>query len=274
MNNISYINEKWLEELLVHPITKTRLNVQNLKKHNNIFDATVFLPNTFGWKEWKTGQKKFESWLLNGEYKCDHEKNFVKEKKEISKVYKNFNLSGTILDVGGSVGTLREFINPGSRFVSIDPHSNPLSTLSKEKIKVYKCLKEPLNFIRACAEFLPIKTESIDIVHMRSMLDHVQVPDLAIIEAFRVLKISGKLIIGIYLPKGKKDRLSTSFVLKEFIRHILSLFRFDKYKDYHTWHPSYQSLKKLIIDNGFRIDKEIWQSEWNDKVVYIQAKKK
>ena len=62
--------------------------------------------------------------------------------------------------------------------------------------------------------------------------------------------------------------------MKEFIRHILSLFRFDKYKDYHTWHPSYQSLKKLIIDNGFRIDKEIWQSEWNDKVVYIQAKKK
>ena len=39
---------------------------------------------------------------------------------------------------------------------------------------------------------------SVDTVHMRSMLDHVQVPDLAILEAHRVLKKNGQLtqIIG------------------------------------------------------------------------------
>ena len=48
--------------------------------------------------------------------------------------------------------------------------------------------KNKFNFIVAFAEFLPIKNSVFDFVHMRSMLDHVQVPDLVILEAHRVLK--------------------------------------------------------------------------------------
>jgi len=49
----------------------------------------------------------------------------------------------------------------------------------------YPCLDQHLNFIAACAEFLPLQSNSFDWVHMRSMLDHVQSPDLALMEAHR-----------------------------------------------------------------------------------------
>lgn len=58
---------------------------------------------------------------------------------------------------------------------------------------MYNCLNAPLNFIGATAEFQPFVSGAFDWVHMRSMLDHVQVVDLALIEANRVLKADGKI---------------------------------------------------------------------------------
>ena len=43
--------------------------------------------------------------------------------------------------------------------------------------------------------------------------------------------------------------------------------------DYHTWHPTYDGLNKLVMENGFKIKKEIWQPGWNNKVIYILAEK-
>jgi ubiquinone/menaquinone biosynthesis C-methylase UbiE len=266
-----YVIEDWLQKILVNPITKKKENRQLDK--SQIFNASIYLKNTYGWSEWEKGQNKFETWLSKGEYKSESKTNFIKEKKEISKLYKNFDLSGIIVDLGGSVGTLREFISSNSKFVSIDPHQDPLSTLTAEKIATYKCLKEPLNYIQACAEFLPLDSNSVDLVHMRSMLDHVQVPDLVLIEARRVLKKNGKIIIGIYLPRGKNNNFSFKHFIKEGIRKCFDLIGFAKFTDYHTWHPSYDTLKKLILENGFEITKEIWQSGWDNKVVYIEAKK-
>ena len=266
-----YVIDDWLENIIAHPITKNKINSDQIKKINGIFDATVYLKNTSGWEDWEKGQNKFESWLSKGEYKNQLINNFINEKKEIKNVYKNFELSGIIVDVGGSVGTLREFIKTNSNFVSIDPHQDPLSTLTKEKIEAYTCLKKPLNYIKACAEFLPIISSSVDTVHMRSMLDHVQIPDLALIEAHRILKKSGKLIIGIYLPFGKKNKFSLKHFLKETLRSLLTFIGFKRFADYHIWHPTYNALNKLILENGFEIKKEIWQSGWEDKVIYIEA---
>jgi len=273
MSQKIYVIEDWLQKIIVDPITKKKEINKKVKSHNNIIDATVYLRNTLGWNEWRKGQNKFESWLSNGEYRTQLKTNFTHEKQEISRVYKNFDLSGIIVDVGGSVGTLREFVSSNSKFVSVDPHRDPLSTVSEEKMTAYKCLNEPLNYIQACSEFLPLETSSVDLVHMRSMLDHVQVPDLALIEAKRVLKKSGKIIIGIYLPRGKNNNFSFHHFIKENIRNCLNFIGFTKFTDYHTWHPTYEALNKLISENGFEVIKEIWQSGWNNKVVYIEAKK-
>jgi len=129
-----YHLEGWLVEIVVHPITKSSLNLDQIKIKNGVMDATVFLPNTKGWREWELGQNEFEKWLPYGEHHAKSSDKAISEKKEIQELYKNFDLSGIIIDVGGSVGTLREFINAKSKFVSIDPHSDPLQTISKKKL--------------------------------------------------------------------------------------------------------------------------------------------
>ena len=273
MNSKNYIIEEWVKKILVHPLTKNKIKIRDIVNKKNIPDATIFLKNTKGWIQWSIGQTKFEKWLRGGEYKSKQELKYKIEKESMKKIYKKLYFNGIVVDVGGSVGTLREFLHSDVKFVSIDPHNDPMSSISKEKQKIYKCLKKPLNFIRACAEFLPFKTMSVDTVHMRSMLDHVQIPDLAILEAHRVLKKNGQLIIGIYLPFGNSSKPLLSVVIKEFIRDILVFLGIERFKDHHTWHPTYSGLIKLLQDNGFAISNEIWQEGWNNKVLYLSAKK-
>ena len=105
MKNKLYCLDSWLEEIIAHPITKSNLNLDQIKIRDGVMDATVFLRNTKGWGEWELGQKEFEKWLPNGENHARDPEKAINEKKEIQELYKNFDLSGIIVDVGGSVGT-------------------------------------------------------------------------------------------------------------------------------------------------------------------------
>jgi ubiquinone/menaquinone biosynthesis C-methylase UbiE len=98
-----------------------------------------------------------------------------------------------VLDVGGSVGTIREFLDTNVNYMSVDPHFGSFREISEAKIEAYSFLKVDCNFVSGMAEFMPITTVSIDWVHMRSMLDHAQVPDLTLIEARRVQKGNGRM---------------------------------------------------------------------------------
>ena len=266
--------DEWVIKILADPVTKLSKKSVDFKKIENFIDARVLLKNTFGWKDWKAGQKFYERWLEKGEI------NLLKIKPDFKKiklleepVYKKFKLNGNILDIGGGVGTLREFLKPSDKYLCIDPHYKSLKHIPKMKIKAYKCLKNKFNFIVGFAEFLPVKHSVFDFVHMRSMLDHVQVPDLAILEAHRVLKKNGRLIIGLTVEGGKIGKLSFKEKIKNIIREVLFFSGLKSIKDYHTWHPSFKNLCMIIEDNGFEIEKVYWQPGMNDKVVYLKANK-
>jgi ubiquinone/menaquinone biosynthesis C-methylase UbiE len=173
----------------------------------------------------------------------------------------------------GGVGTVREFIEESDHFISIDPYVNAPSDIHPARKEAYTCLTKPLNFIAANAEFLPFVQESFDWVHMRSMLDHVQVPDLALLEARRVLKQNGQLLIGISVEGGKSGKLGATEVAKEAVKKSLEIIGVDRWKDHHIWHPTYPALKKLIKDNGFTIVEEYWQPAFKDNVCYVLARK-
>ena len=81
------------------------------------------------------------------------------------------------------------------------------------------------------------------------------------------------LIVGIYLPGGKINQLSIKSKLKEVLRSFLVFIGFKSLKDHHIWHPTYTSLCKLLNDNDFSITNEIWQEGWDNKVLYLTAKK-
>jgi ubiquinone/menaquinone biosynthesis C-methylase UbiE len=103
------------------------------------------------------------------------------------------------------------------------------------------------------------------------MIDHVHSPDLALIEARRVLKSGGKLVIGLYVDGGKTGRRPLDRKIKELARPILVAAGFKRFKDHHVFHPTFANLQKLITDSGFSITDVYWQPAWRDQVCYISA---
>jgi ubiquinone/menaquinone biosynthesis C-methylase UbiE len=168
---------------------------------------------------------------------------------------------------------VREFLSNDVEFVSTDPWLQAPFAISDARKAVYSCLNRPLNFIGATAEFQPFVTDSFDWVHMRSMLDHVQVVDLALLEAMRVLKPGGRVLIGLYVDGGKNGTVSFERQLKDLIKSGFEFFGIDRWKDHHIWHPTYKNLLNLISDNGFAIEDTYWQPQWKDMVCYVCARK-
>lgn len=271
MSTGKFLNS-WAQTVLADPITKQLVTIDRFQIENGVVDARVYLQNSSGFGDWEMGQKKYESWEQNADgYKpSDYKKEIDRDKA----TYKHFKLSGAILDIGGGVGTVREFLEDSSKFLSVDPFINAPFLIPEPKRTTYRCLSEHLNFIAGMAEFLPITSASFDWVHMRSMLDHVQIPDLALIEAARVLRPGGNLLIGMLVEGGKKGDPSGFESLKELVKHGLSALGISRFRDYHTWHPTLKNLRALISAHGFEIEEEYWQPGWNDNVVYIKAVKR
>lgn len=177
--------------------------------------------------------------------------------------------------MGGHQGRLRAFLAPDQEYVIIDPYSGVFRHLDKQPslLRAYSFLTEPVNFLCAMAEYLPFRANSFDTVHMRSVIDHFQNPELALWEAYRVLRNNGQLVVGIYIEGGKSGRLNAREWVKHIAGHVLPFFGINKFIDHHVWHPTYSELCKLIEAIGFRIDQVHWQSQWVDRVCYIRALK-
>ena len=265
--------EDWVLKILADPITKKPTLLDNFKHINGIIDARVFLKNTYGYSDWEVGQEVYERLEASGEGYNNQVNAYKKEIEYDRPIYEHYKMDGDILDVGGLTGMVREFLSEDCRFVSVDPYLEAVFKIPHARKEAYKCLSKRLNFIGALAEFLPFQSDSFDYVHMRSMLDHVQVPDLALKEANRVLKLNGGLIVGLYVEGGKSGRKPFIRWAKDMIKEVLYLIGIEKYKDFHTWHPTYINLLKLITDNGFKVKESYWQPFWKDQVVYVFATK-
>lgn len=268
--------QPFLIPLLANPITKQSMEPEAFTIKNGYLDARVFLKHTYGYSEWAEGQDEYENVFTSKWEGLDTTtvSGYLDEIERDRPVYDRFALSGRILDCGGGAGTLREFLPKDAEFVSVDPWIHAPNSSSIARKQAYKCLNEHLNFIACTAEFLPFVSNAFDWVHMRSMLDHVQVADLAIIEAYRVLRPNGKLLIGLYLEGGKTGRISPIRWLKNSLKAQLELVGINRWKDFHVWHPTYAELIQLVTDNGFEIEDTYWQPGWNDKVCYLCAVKR
>jgi SAM-dependent methyltransferase len=265
--------EPWVLELLADPISKSTKAMHEFKVVNGVLDARVYLRNTHGFSEWKTGQSAYEAYEVGS---ANYNNAVSAYKAEIDydrPTYEHFRMDGTLLDVGGGVGIVREFLPPTVRFVSIDPYVSCVHEIPAAKKTAYSCLSKELNFIAAMAEFLPFLSSQFDWVHMRSMLDHVQVPDLALLEARRVLKDGGGILVGLTVWGGRSGRQTVMQKSKELLKGGLSHIGIDRWTDHHVWHPTFAALTKLIEDNGFTVRDVYWQPHWKDQVCYVFAQK-
>jgi len=263
--------DKWVDEILADPITKLPAKESDFPRVGEHVDARVYLRNTPGFKEWQSGQDHYEQYESSGVGYRNLVEQYLDEIEYDRPTYEAFRMTGSILDVGGGSGTVREFLDPSVQFVSIDPFAKVLEKTPTAKIEAYSCLQQRLNFICGFSEFLPFQARTFDWVHMRSMLDHVQVPDLALLEARRVLKQDGRLLIGMHVEGGRTGDLSWIHLLGSETRALAGRLGVRRWRDSHVWHPTIKNLRSMLGDNGFGVQREYWQPHWNNLVVYLEA---
>lgn len=265
--------DSFASSVLADPISKMPASPSHFAQQDGIIDARIFMKGSKDYGVWSAGQIKYEDFTLTelgGSLELFREE-IIRDKA----IYRHFKLEGSILDVGGGVGTLREFIPASCNYVSVDPYLSAPTKIPSSKFHAYSCLSRPLNFVGGCAEFLPFQNEKFDWVHMRSMLDHVQSPDLALIEARRVLKPGGSLLIGLSVEGGRPGAKKT---LEKRLWSLLRAGReLIKPHDHHVWHATYPELVRLVELNGFTFEESWWQPMGRvvdeDTVVYLRATK-
>jgi SAM-dependent methyltransferase len=276
--------DKWLEQTLVDPLDKgplvnrTTCLTSSYGRHypiiDGIYDLRLLTQHVGEVGElWKEGQKEYERWsddLAKGDGKQD----YVAERESVLDVYEAIPIVGRCLDIGGHQGRLRAFLSPGQEYVSVDPFLQIFKGMDSQKqlLEAFPCLQNPVNFICTFAEHLPFANASFDTAHMRSCIDHFYNPELALLEAQRVLKVGAQLIVGLYVEGGRLGKRTPQEQAKEGARFVLSLVT-NRYKDHHVWHPTYVELCGLIERTGFHIETTYWQRAFIDRVCYIKARK-
>jgi SAM-dependent methyltransferase len=279
--------DNWAREIIVDPLSKEPLRIDEENSflvapygrkypiRDGLFDLRLLNNDTTSdQKTWKEGQREYERWSANLAYR-DQRQNYLAEIDGVREVYKDIPIEGSCIDVGGQQGRLRQFLSPGQNYVTCDPFLNTFDDLGKQPnlLGAYPFLLEPVNFVCCDAEFLPFKSAFFQTVHMRSVIDHLLSPELALNEAYRVLKAAGVLVVGLFVHGGKRGKLGITSLAKGLIREALVVAGMKRFKDHHVWHPTYEELTDLIMNCGFEIEKVHWQNGYNDTVCYISARK-
>jgi ubiquinone/menaquinone biosynthesis C-methylase UbiE len=273
--NVTPVIEKWCSDILVDPLAKDKIfSIERQLKtqyglsfpvcENGVPDLRIRFRQTED--KWLQGQSHYEAYMQS--YYAEGEINpeiYSKIIKSDALIYDKININGRCLDVGGQLGTVRIFMEASQEYCSIDPFLTVFDLVQDKHhfIESFN-LNRTINFIGGFAEFLPFQSLSFDTVHMRSCIDHFFNPEIALLEAFRVLKFEGKLIIGIHVEtKSRKN------AIKDTVKSILSIIT-DKFHDHHMYHPTYESLCRMVEKCGFSLTNEFWQRE---DVVYLEFKK-
>ena len=260
-------NDKYWSESLKCDFNPADMDFRILK--NNIADFQKF---------WAWGQKDYEEWE-DKHYLNNPNLNLLEERESLKSVYSLLNTesySGSIIDVGGGLGLAKYFFPNSKLFCVSDPynfvdHLNLLKGCAnlKQFKEIYPFLFDhSINYVCSDSEYLPFLSNIADVVHMRSCIDHFLNPEAALIEARRILKKRGHLIVGNSLETELGD--NKIVLLKENIKNIIKRV-FGKFEhDHHTWHPTIENLEKLFESTGFKIIDKIFQPSFEGKVVYYK----
>jgi SAM-dependent methyltransferase len=237
-------------------------------------------------KKWQEVQDEYIKCCEDLSKKDDLE-SYLGEIDSVKEIYtKEFNISGSVLDVGGHQGRLRHYLLDGELniYVSLDPLLDVFDNIQSQKnlLIAYPCLSDPCNFLAGYAENLPFMSSSFDWVHMRSVIDHFVDPLLALKEAFRVLKPGGRIMIGLAIieniPYTSKAAKIASLIKDKGIlaaialinSRILNILKYRKTDD-HNIRLSYSQLLDLLAISGFTIEKIHWQKPPYGFCVYVSA---
>jgi len=111
-----------------------------------------------------------------------------------------------------------------------------------KNIKDYKNYKLEFKKLKI-SNRIPLEKESVDIVTMLAVLEHLENPQEILNEVFRILRNNGKLILTTPLPLAKP--------ILEFLAAKLRVISESEIKDHKNYFwPS--DIKKMLIRTGFK----------------------
>lgn len=277
--------QAWARELIVDPLSKEPLQQTETKLvspygrcypiTDGVFDLRLLQHRTTNdEKTWAYGQQHYERWYEEL-VRRDVELEYFAEIDQVRDVYDAIPVTGRCLDIGGSHGRLRAFLAADQEYVSCDPFMSAVKNLHRQPnlLAAYPFLKGPINFVCCEAEFLPFRSCSFDTAHMRSVIDHFLNPELALSEAYRVLRQGGSLVVGLYVDGGRGGKRGVLERARELARETLGACGIERYVDAHVWHPTFDDLCRLIESCGFAIGNVHWQKS-NGRVCYLRCDKR
>ena len=271
-------------------------------KRKGVFDFRISHPEYCrpgGMEKWTEIQNKFEE----GEKRKKHKRRkkvlkFLDAIASAKKMYaEEFDIRGSVLDVGGFQGRSRGYFSSSDvpLYVSVDPFLESFEGIDSqpELLQAYPCLAEPCNFLACYAEALPFGSKTFDWVNMLSVHDHFNDSYQAMIEAYRVLKDNGHLLIGLAVTGGqstmeadrKEQPVYVSPIVKKVLRLLknLGMIKAAKYElklysakpldDGHICRWGYDDLLDLCRKTNFTVTKEHWLEPPYGACVYIVGNK-
>ncbi|MFC1624864.1 class I SAM-dependent methyltransferase [Patescibacteria group bacterium] len=196
----------------------------------------------------------------------EHESEVIALKSLISKIKK----INTILDVGAGYGRLTHtYLFRSKKTILSDPSAKLLS-LARKEFKGNKKIK----FIQSTAEHLKnkLRAKSVDLVIMVRVMHHLENPEKAFKNIYRVLKPNGYLILEFANKRHGKAVFKEMF--KGNLTYLLDIFpkdmRSKKQKKKKTipfvnYHPD--GVIKMLNDHGFKvIEKRSVSNIRNEKI--------
>ncbi len=132
------------------------------------------------------------------------------------------HLQGEVLDVGCGIGDMLAFLGNATG-VDINPHT------------VSYCESRGLNAVTMEIDVLPFPDASFDSVLLDNVLEHLTAPQPLLAEIRRVLRVSGRLILGVPGSKGfARDPDHKVFYTRDSLDHCAVAAGFAPQLHFHT----------------------------------------
>jgi ubiquinone/menaquinone biosynthesis C-methylase UbiE len=141
------------------------------------------------------------------------------------------------LDIGASSGYMVEAArNIGMDAIGVEPSASGVAA----------AMKRGISLLQASAEKLPFPDNHFDVVHSHHVFEHVADPKVSAVEAFRVLKPGGLILIEV------PNQFDTIRFRRDLLFRRVSQRKRNMRSIHHLSFFSKRSLRYLLASSGFR----------------------